>query len=73
MRKRVTGRPDTLLRTGRRVCATGMSCGRRTLLRQVVDRERDHPERLQNRCEVVGAPDLGVWKMQEIRVFLGSG
>lgn len=30
-------------------------------------------EYLRNGCEVVGAPDVGVFRMLEIRVFLGSG
>lgn len=30
-------------------------------------------ERLRNGCDVVGAPDVGVFRMLEIRVFLGSG
>jgi hypothetical protein len=73
MRKRVTGRPDTLPRTGKRVRTAGSSCGRRTLPSQVEDREPDQPERIRNEREAVAAPDAGVWRLLEICVFGGSG
>ncbi len=73
MRKRVTRRPDTLPRPAKRMRATEWSCGCRTLPRQVVERERDQCGRLRTGCGVGAAPDAGVWRMSEIRVFLGSG